>query len=64
MKSSLAKHQLYKPLTEDELFPLEKKLYLEKDKVIIKVEEIKDPYYRQEVRNEADKKFNVKKGKA
>lgn len=61
MKSSLAKYIPKSPATDEEMHEMEKKLYVEKDKVILKVQEISDPFYRQEVRNNANKKFGVKK---
>ena len=60
MQSQLAKHQLSKGLTDDELHDLARKAYHIKSMVLVKLEELSDPYIKQEIINYADRKYGKK----
>ena len=56
MKSSLYRHQLSQPLTQDELLRYEIRLWREKGKVIVDPLEL-DSFTKQEIINYANRKY-------
>ena len=61
MRSQLAKHQLIKSLSDDELHDLARKAYQIKGLLLVKLDEISDPYFKQQVINYADAKYGRRK---
>lgn len=61
IQSRLKKSQLIERLNDDELHGYACKAYHIKNKALVDINEINDPYFRQEVINYADKKYGKRK---
>ena len=57
MRSQLAKYQLIKGLTDEELHDYARRAYHIKGMVLVKLDEMKDPFVKQEIINYADRKY-------
>ncbi len=61
MRSFLAKYQPINPMTEDEVHQLASRLYREKNKVLVDIDELQDRELKMDVIAYAERKFG--KGK-
>lgn len=57
LRSQLAKWQQSQPLNDEELHDMARKAYHKKGLALVQINELTDPFVRQEIINYADKKW-------
>lgn len=61
MQSNLAKHQLISRFNDEEIQDYARRAYQQKNKALVDLNEVNDPYFKQLLINYADNKYGKRK---